>query len=89
MNLKHFIGFLFFFWLLISVGCTFKGATYGLKPEYPENRLREYLHGGSEIVFTEVDSLQPTFRWESFPRSHDIKKTTKTYLTGLKTLLMT
>lgn len=74
MSLKHFLCFLFLFWLLISVGGTFKGPTYGLKPEYPENRLREYMPGGSEIEFTEIDSFQPTFKWESFPRSQDIKE---------------
>lgn len=36
--------------------------TFGLKPIYPINEC-----GRSGIYFTEVDSLQPVLRWETFP----------------------
>lgn len=75
MNLRHFIGLLFFLLLLIVAGCTFKASTYGLRPEYPENRFcGPYKCATPEIVFTEVDSLQPTLKWEAFPRPHDAKE---------------
>ena len=53
--------------LLFATSCSMKGPVFGLKPEYPENRIDT-----DEIVFVEVDSLQPTFRWESFPRPQDL-----------------
>ena len=45
------------------VGCATNASVYGLKPEYPEAR-----HGffTETIAFVEVDSLQPTLKWESF-----------------------
>lgn len=53
-----------FFWLavlLLVSGCTRPVPVSGLRPEYPE------VHWS----FVEVDSLQPTLRWESFPRPQD------------------
>ena len=41
-------------------GCSV--AVSGLRPEYPELRL---------IAFVEVDSVQPTLRWEAYPRPQD------------------
>lgn len=61
--------------LLVAASCSWKGAVIGLKPEFPENRI----HGLSKddisdkIVFVKIDSLQPTLRWESFPRPQDLK----------------
>lgn len=52
--------------LLFATSCSMKGPVFGLKPEYPENRIDT-----DEIVFVKVDSLQPTLRWESFPRPQD------------------
>jgi len=41
----------------------------GLRAEYPEQRFRLFL---DELAkFVPVDSLQPTLRWESFPRKKD------------------
>jgi len=54
---------------------------YVLRPIYPEPRrgidLRgaffdRYQGGCCDIKFSNVDSLQPTFRWESFPRQFDV-----------------
>lgn len=47
--------------LLLLAGCALPIPVSGLRPEYPEVRAG----------FVEVDSLQPTLRWESFPRSQD------------------
>jgi len=52
--------------LLFATSCSMKAPVFGLKPEYPENRIDT-----DEIVFVKVDSLQPTLRWESFPRPQD------------------
>ena len=54
---------------LLSAGCY---SVSGLKPIYPEVVKS---HSGGE--FFEVDSLQPTFRWESFPRPQDLRKNQK------------
>jgi hypothetical protein len=43
----------------------------GLKPVYPQPQTVRGYSGGA---FLEVDSLQPTFRWESFPRPEDLRK---------------
>ena len=40
----------------------------GLKPIYPQP-----VRGDSGEDIFEVDSLQPTFRWESFPRPEDLR----------------
>jgi hypothetical protein len=52
--------------LLVLAGCY---TASGLKPIYPEVAKS---HAGSG--FFEVDSLQPTFRWEPFPGSQDLGK---------------
>jgi hypothetical protein len=53
--------------LLLLVGACAPDAVIGLRPEYPPiGQLFPYGH-----EFVEVDSLQPTFRWESFPRKQD------------------
>ena len=66
MRLRY---FLIFTVLVFSTSCSFKAPVFGLKPEYPENRTDT-----DEIVFVEVDSLRPTLRWESFPRSQDLRE---------------
>ena len=48
--------------LLMVTGC-FQLPVSGLQPEYPKDRG---LYQSSK-----VDSLQPTFRWEPFPRPQD------------------
>lgn len=55
--------------LLFATSCSMKAPVFGLKPEYPENRIDT-----DEIVFVEVDSLQSTLRWESFPRPQDLRE---------------
>lgn len=88
MNLGQCIKLLIFLLILILAGCTYKGPTYGLNPEYPENRYRQFCAPYSctipEIVFTEVDSLQPTFKWESFPRLRSIEKDEQGFLSKIK-----
>lgn len=60
---------------LVTASCSTKAAVFGLRPEYPENRIAySSSPGEKEIAFVEVDSLQPTLRWESFPRPQDIKE---------------
>ncbi len=60
---------------LLATSCTVKSSVFGLKPEYPENRIGGlYRSDTNEIVFVEVDSFQPTLRWESFPRPQDLKE---------------
>jgi len=51
--------------------CSIKASTLGLKPLYPENRISFGGLNDSEILFTEVDSLQPLLRWEPFPTPED------------------
>jgi len=51
---------------LASAGCY---TVSGLKAIYPE-----VVKSHSGGAFFEVDSLQPTFRWESFPRAQDLRK---------------
>jgi hypothetical protein len=48
----------------------FSPAIFGLRPEYPEVKMR-YASSRRDLVSVEVDSLQPTLRWESFPRPQD------------------
>ena len=59
------------FWLAALtwlVGCTRPAPVSGLRPEYPEARSKVL---GSEVPFVKLDSVQPTLRWESFPRPQD------------------
>ncbi len=53
--------------LLVVTGCS--TAVWGLRPEYPAVAL-------SGTAFVEVDSLQPTLRWEAFsgPQDRDADK---------------
>lgn len=50
---------------------------------YPDREFRSHAFGlaaiapGSKFGYATVDSLQPTLRWESFPRPFDIKVATK------------
>jgi hypothetical protein len=54
-------------------GAGFLSAAFGLAPEYPATRGQ--LSGdnliGNVFEWTAVDSLQPTLRWQSFPRATD------------------
>ena len=54
---------IFFLAAIVSLtGCL--APTFGLKPIYPTN---ECTGNDRAIFFTEVDSLQPVLRWETFP----------------------
>ena len=53
--------------LLVLVGC-YTVTVSGLEPIYPE-----VVNSRSGAASFEVDSLRPTFRWESFPRSQDLR----------------
>lgn len=82
MRLRNVI-FLILVYILLY-GCSSVGTstpTLGLRPEYPENRT-----SGTQILFVDVDSLQPTFRWESFPRPHDFKADTQGMLSRIKNI---
>ncbi len=54
-------------------GCGPPLVTVGLRAEYPEQSFRLYLDTPPG-AFVPVDSLQPTLRWESFPRSKDLEQ---------------
>jgi hypothetical protein len=45
---------------------------HGLRAEYPEQRFF-FLVDAPPASFVEVDSLQPTLRWEPFPRKKDLE----------------
>jgi hypothetical protein len=49
---------------LALCACSVKAPVYGLRPEYPQSRVRR---GGKEPVFSMVDSRRPELRWEAFP----------------------
>ena len=59
---------LWFLVVLLAVGCATPDA--GLRPEYPPipTNVPE-----PALIFVAIDSLQPTLRWESFPRDKDRK----------------
>jgi hypothetical protein len=54
---------------LVLLGACAPGAVIGLRPEYPPTGQ---LFRDAGYDFVEVDSLQPTFRWEAFPRKQDL-----------------
>ncbi len=49
-------------------GCTLSAKVHGLEPEYPPARWHIWA---MRPAFMDVDSLQPTLRWEAFPRPFD------------------
>jgi len=55
--------------LVFLIGACAPGAVVGLRPEYPPTGQ---LFRDAGYDFVAVDSLQPTFRWESFPREQDL-----------------
>jgi hypothetical protein len=64
-----------------------------LKPIYPEHRTRSFrslfLKSADEmrrdmILYSQVDSLQPTLRWEPFPRPRDRKPKNESLLSRIK-----
>jgi hypothetical protein len=66
--------------LLLLLGACAPGAVIGLRPEYPP--IGE-LYRDAGYDFVEVDSLQPTFRWEAFPRKQDLAADKEGVLGGL------
>jgi arylsulfatase A-like enzyme len=55
--------------LVFLIGACAPGAVVGLRPEYPPTGQ---LFRNAGYDFVAVDSLQPTFRWEPFPREQDL-----------------
>ncbi len=53
---------------MVLAGCTVSAPIYGLRPEYPKARFDAHRPG---VVFAEVNSRQPTLRWEGFPTQGD------------------
>jgi hypothetical protein len=59
------------------------------RPIYPELKYTSLWHSirhnspGIHIRYTEVDSLQPLFRWEAFPRPRDMKPDNATVLSQI------
>ena len=56
--------------LILLQGCGAPAVNLGLRAEYPKQRFR-FLIDSPPAAFVKVDSLQPTFRWERFPREGD------------------
>lgn len=54
-------------WPITMCGCSTPHQNLGLRAEYPEQRAG----------YAQVDSLQPTLQWESFPRKKDQKSEIK------------
>jgi hypothetical protein len=63
------------FWLVASLlptGCALPYKVSGLRPVYPEVRRRfSVAPDDVAVVFVEVNSPTPAFRWEPFPRPQD------------------
>jgi hypothetical protein len=57
--------------LLVLAGCGQPLVNPGLKALYPQQRMILFVDPPPG-AFVPVDSLQPTLRWESFPRSSDL-----------------
>jgi len=65
----------------VLYGCGPPLVTRGLRAEYPAQRL--YFLDPPPASFVKVDSLQPTLRWESFPREQDLSSYTKEELSRI------
>lgn len=59
---------LFWFFMVFFITCCSGVPVVGLHPKYPTIEKKTFA---VYTDFVEVDSLQPTFRWESFPRPED------------------
>lgn len=72
-----FHGFLLLTLYALLAGCATEASVHGLKPEYPRVRHNFFTES---IAFVEVDSLQPTLKWESFtftnPQGHETSNVT-------------
>lgn len=61
---------------LSLAGCAARTVTVGLRPEYPKSYKRVWPGWPvaiTEIIFTKIDTIEPTFRWDSFPRKKDLE----------------
>ena len=57
--------------LILLAGCA--PPVYGLRPEYPRPELEGHgFSGPLRAAFVEVDSVQPTLAWESFPDEDEL-----------------
>ena len=70
-------------WLILLPLITGCGGVrvIGLRPEYPEVRSEGFPD--KKLAFVEVDSLQPTFRWQLFPRPQDLEPDKEGLLTRI------
>lgn len=68
-------GFAFVALALLS-GCAMRSVTVGLRPEYPKSLKRHWPgwpSGTEDIVFSKIDTIEPTFRWATFPHKKDLE----------------
>jgi hypothetical protein len=72
-------GLLAFILLALITGCG--TPKVGLQPEYPPFKKGMFALWGK---FGEVDSLQPTLRWQPFPRQEDRDRDEKGHLNGIE-----
>ena len=72
-------GFQFLVLIFFLAGCSTPMA--GLQPQYPPFEKSTFSRWGN---FVEVDSLQPTLRWQPFPRPQDRAVTTAGMLTQIE-----
>lgn len=58
--------------LLVLAGCAVEAPVSGFRPVNPEltYSMNVTRAAGDILDWTKVDSLQPTFRWEPFPGTH-------------------
>lgn len=69
--------------LLVVAGCASTVPVSGLRPEYPEVRATVFTN---ELASVEVDSLQPTLRWEAFPRPQDREADREGHLSRIRSV---
>ena len=55
---------------LAAAGCSYHAEVCGLRPYFPDVTVGTYT---DSLVFAEAGSLQPLLRWETFPRSSDLR----------------
>ncbi len=61
---------------LSLAGCAERNITIGLRPEYPKSYKRVWPGfpiASADNIFTEIDTIEPVFRWDSFPKKKDLE----------------
>ena len=70
---------------LFVAGCRLPAPVRGLRPIYPPVRYGTTdLQGPPEVIFVEIDSSQPTLKWEAFPRKSERKADKLGYLNRIE-----